>query len=81
MNNYRGFPLFNDVDDLALQSNNRAAIMTNIAEDYQTPDKRINVKGAALLMGYFQAVPEKERKAVAASFARTMTERGFAIAA
>jgi hypothetical protein len=81
MNNFRGFPLFNDVPDLALKSHNRAAIMTNIAEDHQTSDKKINVKGASLLIGYFQSIPETERKALAASFAKTMTERGFAIAA
>lgn len=78
-NNYKGFSLFNDIEDTALRNHNRATVLANIAEDYQLPDRKINVKGVALIMGYFQTVAAEQRKELAASFATVMSNRGFAI--
>lgn len=78
-NNYKGFSLFNDIEDTDLRNHNRATVLANIAEDYQLPDRKINVKGVALIMGYFQTVAVEQRKELAASFATVMSNRGFAI--
>lgn len=75
-NEYRGFSLFNDLEDKQLQLRNRAVVMSNMAEQY-TKDKKITVKGASLILGYFECIPANERKALEIKFTETMKERGF----
>jgi hypothetical protein len=77
-NNFKGFSLFNDQDE-PLRTRNRAVVLANIAEDYKTKDRKINPKGAALMLGYFAAIPKEERNSLNKKFAETMNERGFAI--
>lgn len=77
-NQFKGFSLFNDQPE-PLRTRNRAVILANMAEDYKTKDKRINAKGAALMLGYFAAIPQEERADLNKKFADTMNERGFAI--
>lgn len=76
MNEFKGFSLFNDIEDKALQTRNRAVIMTNIVEQF-TKNKLITPKGTALVMGYFNCIPEVERKDVMNQFEVQMKERGF----
>lgn len=78
MENFKGFSLFNDQDE-PLRSRNRAVVLTNIAEDYGTKDKKISPKGAALMLGYFAAIPPEEREGLSKKFADAMNQRGFAI--
>lgn len=78
INNYKGFELFNDIEDDTLRTRNRAVVLANIAEDH-TKDRRINTKGAALILGYFGAIPNEERKAVKDKFVNDMQQRGFAL--
>lgn len=75
-NEYRGFSLFNDVEDKELQLRNRAVVMSNIAEQYTTA-KKITLKGASLVLGYFDCIPNEERKELQTKFEITMKERGF----
>lgn len=76
--NYKGFSLFNDISDAALRTRNRAVTLANIAED-NTEKKRINMKGAGLIIGYFNSLPMHERNSVKDAFRENMQSRGFAI--
>lgn len=78
-NEFKGFSLFNDVADADLRNRNRAVVLANIAEDHQTEDSRIKPKGVALMLGYFNLVPQADRRECNARFAQEMTKRGFAI--
>ena len=77
VNEYKGFSLFNDIADPELRSRNRAVVLTNLAEDYTNKERRINAKGASLIIGYFDKIPEQERAIVRDKFASTMLERGY----
>lgn len=76
--NFKGFSLFNDVEDEQLQTFNRARILVNIAQD-NTKDKKITFKGSALVLGYFNSIPEKCREAVKNEFAKLMQKEGYAL--
>jgi len=73
---FKGFSLFNEVEDAALRLRNRAVILTNILE-YNFFQKKLSLKGAALIIGYVQALPEEQRPAVIKEFERQAAARGF----
>ena len=77
MNDYKGYSLFNDIEDAALRNRNRAVIMANILEQ-NTKDKKITPKGASLILGYFSAINPNERAAAQESFKQRATELGYA---
>ncbi len=77
INEYKGYSLFNDVENKELQTRNRAVIMCNIVEQYTKKDL-ITPKGAGLAMGYFRCIPEAERNDVNKSFEKMIKERGYA---
>ncbi len=79
-NEYKGFALFNDVEDVSLRTRNRAVVLANIAES-NIKDKRINAKGASLILGYFNQIPMDERAPVKDKFKADMIGRGFALVA
>jgi len=81
VNEYKGFSLFNDVEDGVLRTYNRARILANIAEDYTNKYKRISAGGAGLIIGYFSKVPDNERKEVKEKFADIMKGNGYALVA
>lgn len=74
--NYKGFELFNDIEDESLRIRNRAVVMANMAEDH-SKNRKINAQGASLILGYFQAIPEEERNVAKEKFAEIMKDRGF----
>lgn len=78
-NNYKGFSLFNDIEDLALRVRNRAVVLANIAEDHTNKARRISPNGAALILGYFNRVAKEERDMVKNAFAENMKQRGYAL--
>lgn len=81
-NDFKGFSLFNDIEDMVLRTRNRAVVMTNMAEDHMDrKTKRINPKGASLILNYFSLIPAAERNAAKETFARDMESRGFILAA
>ena len=81
-NEFKGFSLFNDIEDADLRTRNRSVVMTNIAEDHiDKKTKRINPKGAALILNYFSLIPGAERDAAKNKFAEDMNNRGFTLAA
>ena len=79
-NDYKGFCLFGDIDDEGLRTRNRATVLANIAES-NIKDKRINVKGVSLILGYFNQIPMEERNSVKDKFKADMISRGFALVA
>jgi hypothetical protein len=74
---YRGFALFSDIEDKSLQSRNRAVVLANMMQDHMNKQKKLQGKGAALVLGYFNALPEEERASVKEQFTLAMKERGF----
>lgn len=74
---YKTLPLFNDIEDTYLRTRNRAVIMANVSEQYSLNGK-INVKGVALVLGYFNSIPEDERKELYSAYEKQMAERGYA---
>ena len=77
-NNYKGFSLFNDVEDKELQRFNRARVMVNMAQDHSKKG-RINAVGSMLILGYFGQMPFEEREVIKAEFAKQMNNSGFKI--
>lgn len=80
-NEYKGFGLFNDIEDSELRARNRAVVLSNMAEDYTNKTKKINAKGASLILGYFMQIPLEERNIVKEKFAETMLSKGYILAA
>lgn len=78
---FKGFSLFNDVEDDNLRPFNRARVMANMAEDHTNKEKRITPKGAALILGYFNLIPKEERNIAKDLFEIEMNNRGFALTA
>lgn len=79
-NTYRGYSLFNDIDDASLRSRNRAVTLCNIAEAHTNKEKRISPGGAALMIRYTENIPEDERKTVLEQMVVFMKERGYDLA-
>jgi hypothetical protein len=73
---YKGFELFKDITDRELRTRNQAVVLANIAED-NSKSRLISPKGASLILGYFQVVPEQDRDTVKSKFKENMIERGF----
>ena len=78
-NNYKGFALFNEIEDRELRLRNRAVVMTNIAEDHSNKSKMISINGMGLIMGYFKSIPSDERNDQLNLFTQHMKERGFVL--
>jgi len=79
MNEFKGYSLFNDIEDSNLRSRNRGVILANIAEDH-TKNRKIHAKGVSLILGYYMELPESERQAARDAFKKNMEERGYATA-
>ncbi len=79
-NQFRGFDLFNDIEDTELRNRNRAIVLANIAED-NARERRISPGAAGTILGYFKQVPDEDKHDVQNRFIRAMQERGFEIVA
>jgi len=77
-NEFKGFSLFFDIEDYELRHRNQATIMANIFEMNLNEKNKLNGRGFALVKGYFDSIPEDERKFVHDRFMSTMKERGYA---
>jgi hypothetical protein len=77
---YKGFELFMDIDDVNLRNRNRAVVLANLADDNRGPERTISPKGAALMLGYFQEIPEADRADVMDRFKIQMMDRGYVLA-
>ena len=79
-NEFKGYSLFNDIDDASLRSRNRAVTLCNIAEAHTNKERRISPGGAALMIRYTEQIPEDERKTVLEQMVVFMKERGYDLA-
>lgn len=75
---FKGFPLFNEIEDDALRLRNQAVIMTNLLEDNFFKGK-ISAKGASLIAGYMRNIPHADRKSLMDEFVEQAKLRGFEI--
>jgi len=75
-NEFKGYSLFNDIEDVELRNRNRAVILANIIE-HNTKSRRVSPQGAALVLGYFSYVPMEDRKDVEERFEVIVKERGY----
>ena len=78
MTQFKGFDLFNDIEDTQLRNRNRACVLANIAQD-NCKNRLISPGGAGLILGYFKQVPELDRNEVKNKFMEFMTQKGFAL--
>ena len=77
MTQYKGFDLFDDIEDEALRTRNRAVVLANMVED-NTKNRLVTPKGAALILGYFNALLPADREVVRVKFMEFVTQRGYA---
>lgn len=75
---YNGFELFNDIEDVALRTRNRAVVLSNMYQDHSKNGK-VSPQWAAKMLQYFQHIPEGERKQVQDKFVEDMRSRGFVV--
>lgn len=78
MDNYKGFELFKDIEDAVLRNRNRAVVLANIAQDH-TKNNKVSVKGASLILGYFNNIPGFDRDSVKDNFQSEMQSRGYVL--
>ena len=77
-NEYRGYSLFNDVEDKELRNYNRGQVMANIALSNQKGDS-VSAVAANDLFNYFNLIDASEREEVLANFRKRMEEEGYAV--
>ena len=78
-NAYKGYALFSDIEDTSLRNRNRAVVLTNLAADH-TKERKINHKGASLILGYFNEIPAEDREDVKKRFQTNMEAKGYVLA-
>jgi hypothetical protein len=76
MNQYNGFNLFNDIEDIDLRTRNRAVVLANIFQD-NSKNLKMTPKGASVFLNYFKLIPDEEKQRVETKFRECMKERGF----
>lgn len=74
--NYKGMPLFNDVEERSIQTNNRAAVMANTMQEHSQKSK-VSPRGLSLILGYFNELPVFDRAAVNEAFKEQLVQRGL----
>lgn len=74
--NYMGYNLFLDVEDIESRNRNRGQVMLNIFEDHCT-DRRIGPAWMVAMLGYFKSIPADERIAALDSFRVMSTAKGY----
>lgn len=79
-NEFKGFSLFNDIEDVNLRNRNRAVVLANIAENH-SKNRRISVNGVGLILGYFKSITDDDKADVKNRFVNEMNSRGFYLVA
>lgn len=78
LNEYRGFALFNDVEDVTLRNKNRGAVLANIIEDGMNGSK-IRHAATADVIGYFSNIPKEDRKIALADMYDELAKRNIKV--
>lgn len=75
---YKGYSLFNGVEDFSLKSRNRGVLIANMVEEhFDTNTNRVSTRGLALILGYFNEIPSLERKAAHNALKKELANRGI----
>lgn len=79
MSNFKGYSLFEDIEDRDLRIRNRAAVMANMYEDNPDAANKDSTsnKGALMIFGYMERIPAEERAETVVAFHKTMESRGY----
>lgn len=75
VNQYKGYSLFNDVEDKVSQTYNRARVMKNMMLDHSDTNKVVSDIGQTMLMTYFTHIPESDRQAVHTKLAELLQQK------
>ena len=75
-NEFKGYGLFNDVEDKEVQVYNRARTLVNIMEDHAV-GKSVSGTGAMICAGYFNSLPPEDRAEVHSKTAALLFEKGL----
>lgn len=73
---FKGFSLFNDIEDRDLRTRNQAVVLANMAES-SSKNRKISANGMGMIIGYFDKIPMDDRETVRSKFMTFMKERGF----
>lgn len=76
MSNYKGYDLFDNLEDRTLRIRNQAVVLANIAQD-NSKGKAITPRAASIILGYFREVAAEDRNDVKESFTVAMKQRGY----
>lgn len=79
---YKGYALFNDVENRNNRISNQAVVLTNIFEDNLEKSGKLkgrytSPKGIGTIVGYFRQIADGDKAAVTARYKEVMAERGF----
>jgi hypothetical protein len=77
--NYKGYDLFDSLEDRALRTRNQAVVLANIAQD-NSKGQLLSKRATALILGYFGCIPDADRNDVQQAFEVSMKQRGYSIA-
>lgn len=75
MSDFKGYPLFDDVDDVEIRRRNQATSMVNMFEEHSRGGK-VSAKGLQLIVEYFSKLLPTERASVRAMFTDVLKQRG-----
>jgi hypothetical protein len=78
LNEYKGYSLFNDVEDKGLQERNRGVVLANLAENGMSGDK-VRHSATADIIGYFQEIPDADKLGVLNVMKATLEDRNITI--
>lgn len=75
-NNFKGYSLFNDVEDFQLRAHNRGVTMANMFEEH-VKGGAVPPHKAALILEYFKTIPLTERTSAMEVFEKVLRDRGL----
>lgn len=76
VSSYKGYSLYNDVEDHGIKSSNRGAILANILEEH-IQNNKVSNRGLALILGYFNSLLPIDRRSVKEAFEGHLIKRGI----
>ena len=78
VNEYRGYALFNDVEDSYLRNRNRGVVLANMTESGMNGTS-LRHASTADIIGYFSSVPDEEKRATLESMTEILAERNIVV--
>lgn len=77
VNKVRGYSLFNEVEDVDLQSKNRVVTLANILEDNLYEDGKVTQGGMQYSMEYYEQISKEDRVLVYSGLQVELKKRGM----